>query len=77
VRRGGGQRVGGALMTESVVLLKAGKNVPYVRCEVCAHYVRWLSVRGWCEACEREFRKLKEKTLGGGVPSEGSRAINQ
>jgi len=43
-------------VSETVTLLKHGRNVPYKRCDACGHYVRELSKRDWCEACESEYR---------------------
>lgn len=39
---------------EPYPLLKNGSTQPYYRCECCTHYVRSLSRRGWCVACEHE-----------------------
>lgn len=46
---------------DDVTLLKSGKPLKYRRCVVCDHYVRELSSRGWCSACEYEFKALNEK----------------
>jgi hypothetical protein len=35
-------------------LLKNGSTQPYYRCEACGHFVRKLSPRAWCGACEHE-----------------------
>lgn len=47
-------------MPEEVTLLKHGKPVKYHRCDTCGHYSRWLSFRGWCEKCEKEFAEMKK-----------------
>lgn len=44
---------------KEVLLLKHGKQVKYLRCDTCGKYSRWLSARGWCDACEKEFSAMK------------------
>ena len=58
-------------MTEEVKLLKHGKPVTYRRCDTCGHYARWLSIRGWCEACEREFAGMKRPQQHNGEANRG------
>jgi hypothetical protein len=59
-------------MIEKYPLLKNGNQHPYYRCECCTHYVRSLSNRGWCVACESECtaagKAARQKLRAMGIP---------
>jgi Zn finger protein HypA/HybF involved in hydrogenase expression len=42
-------------------LLKNGSTQPYYRCDCCGHYVRKLSARAWCVACEHEVTEVGKR----------------
>ena len=46
---------------EPYPMLKNGTNQCYYRCECCTHFVRKLSHRGWCAACEHEVTEVGKK----------------